>query len=76
MYQLIRAVHRQPVTVAFYVSKKFFSYKSGIINHHDSSMCPKNSNSINHAVLLVGYTLNKYGGSLIFKNSWGTGWGE
>ncbi len=40
-------------------------------------MCPPAKTGTNHVVLLVGYTLNKWGGgTLIFKNSWGIGWGE
>ncbi len=76
MYQLIRAVHLQPVTVAFYASNKFFDYEEGVIDHHDYDMCPPAIKGTNHAVLLVGYTLNESGGTLIFKNSWGIDWGE
>lgn len=32
---------------------------------------------VNHAVVAVGYKINTVGQSyIIFKNSWGTGWGD
>lgn len=41
-------------------------------------MCPTKKKT-NHAVLAVGYYLDKKNPSnsyILFKNSWGTGWGE
>jgi len=43
----------------------FSSYSSGLLN------CTRNT-SMNHAVLLVGYTQDSW----IIKNSWGPAWGE
>ena len=54
----IKALHKQPVTVAYYVSSKFFSYKSGIIDVDDNAMCPKNITGTNHAVMASGYGFN------------------
>lgn len=56
-------------------ASKFFGYVSGII---DSSIgC---TNSVNHAVILVGYGIDIKDGQIknywVVKNSWGVGWGE
>lgn len=76
MYQFIRALHHQPVTVAFFVSNNFFNYQSGILDSDDIAICP-NTTSINHAVLATGYRINHLGTSyIVFKNSWGNNWGE
>lgn len=76
MYSFIRALHRQPVTVAFHVSSKFYQYQSGIMDSDDLTICPNTSN-VNHAVLATGYRIVKNGVSYImFKNSWGTNWGD
>lgn len=61
-----------PVGVLFYANTEFQAYKSGVF-----SSCPTSFNDsydrINHAVIVVGYTLE---GDYIIKNSWGTDWGE
>ena len=44
--------------MAYFVSDEFFNYSSGIINPNDNDFCP-NVNGTNHAVLAVGYHLNK-----------------
>lgn len=77
MYRFIKALHKQPVPVAFYVSNKFFSYSSGIIDPNNTQFCP-NVNGTNHAVLAVGYHINKdpKKSYILFKNSWGSGWGD
>lgn len=69
------------MTIAFWVSSKFYNYSGGVIGYDDVSICPMANNEddkrVNHAVLAVGYYLNKYGKSyIIFKNSWGSNWGE
>ena len=74
----IKALHKQPVTVAFYVSNKFFNYSSGIIDVDDEQMCPSSVTGTNHAVLATGYGFDpdKKTGWIQFKNSWGSGWGD
>ena len=62
---LMVAVNKQPVVVTVF-SDYWFSYSGGIFNN-----CSNSSNQ-DHAVLLVGYTIDSW----IIKNSWGTGWGE
>lgn len=62
---LMVAVNKQPVVVTVY-SDYWFSYSGGIYNN-----CSNSSNQ-DHAVLLVGYTIDSW----IIKNSWGTTWGE
>lgn len=77
MYELIRAIHKRPVTVAFWVSSKFQNYSNGIIDPSDSVMCP-NNNKTNHAVVAVGYHLdiNPSKSYILLKNSWSSSWGE
>ncbi len=61
----------QPLAVALSGYTSFLFYKKGII---DSALC---GTVLNHAVLLVGYGQDpKDGPFWIFKNSWGTSWGE
>ena len=55
------------VAVAAGSSATFMSYKSGIIT---LTQCP--ANSVDHAVLVVGYDANK---NWKIQNSWGTTWG-
>ncbi|KAL4431181.1 hypothetical protein ABPG75_006437 [Micractinium tetrahymenae] len=60
---------RGPVTVYFNVEESFLSYTSGI---YPASAC--RSDGINHAMVIVGYSLaERY---LILRNSWGETWGE
>ena len=49
-----------------------YSYKNGYINM-DREI---NSDTILHAVVIIGYDDNKYGGSFRILNSWGENWGE
>jgi len=61
--QLAAAVNKQPISVAVDASK-FQFYESGIFDD-----C---STTLDHGVLLVGYTPDAW----IIKNSWSTSWGE
>ena len=79
LYEFIKALHTQPVPIAFKVVSSFYSYSSGIID--SNNMCPPatyDGTGTNHAVLAVGYYLNPDDetGYVLLKNSWGTGWGE
>lgn len=56
-----------PVSIAIATTDKFQFYHSGIFS--DPTCNPQ---KLNHGMLAVGYT----GDAIIFKNSWGTSWGE
>jgi len=61
-----------PVATTFTVYDDFGSYGSGCYDHEDTE-------SINHAVAIVGWDDNKCGpgdGAWLCKNSWGTWWGD
>lgn len=63
-----------PIAVAMHSTESFQHYKSGYFYERN---CPNDAQSINHAVLVVGYgTDPKYGKYYIVKNSWATTWGE
>lgn len=51
-----------------YANNAFNFYSSGVFSN-----CPSYGNTLNHAVLLIGYTSQ---GNWIIKNSWGTTWGD
>jgi cathepsin H len=63
-----------PVSIAFQVADDFQSYKSGVYNNPKCSTDPQ---SVNHAVLAVGFDSDpKLGPYWIIKNSWSSDWGE
>jgi C1A family cysteine protease len=69
--QLQTLLNYAPVGVLIYADSGFMSYSSGVY-----SGCPAfetSYNSINHAVILIGYDAS---GNWIIKNQWNTGWGE
>jgi len=78
-------IHNGPLAVAFQVESDFMLYKSGIYHHTQVPQLLRSGMSdfdpfemTNHAVLLVGYgvdkdTKQKY---WIVQNSWGEDWGE
>ncbi|XP_063839071.1 uncharacterized protein LOC135088118 [Ostrinia nubilalis] len=57
-----------PISIAVAADNNWQNYRGGILE-----MC---SQSVNHAVLLVGYGSEGGRPFWIIKNSWGTGWGE
>jgi hypothetical protein len=66
------AVLNGPVATTFTVYDDFGSYGSGCYDHEDTE-------SINHAVAIVGWDNNKCGpgdGAWLCKNSWGTWFGD
>lgn len=71
--ELLKALAQGPVAVAYYVAYDFYDYRSGVYNH--KAGC-KNATTVNHAVLAVGYDLNAANPYILFKNSWGTYFGE
>eukprot|EP00118_Oscarella_pearsei_P006144 m.27935 g.27935 ORF g.27935 m.27935 type:complete len:342 (+) comp30477_c0_seq1:26-1051(+) len=62
-----------PVSIAFDVVAGFQSYKEGV---YKSEKCSNGTQSVNHAVLVVGYGTTSDGVDYwIVKNSWGTKFG-
>jgi len=82
---ILALIHNGPLAVAFQVESDFMLYKSGIYHHTQVPQLLRSGMSdfdpfemTNHAVLLVGYgvdkdTKQKY---WIVQNSWGEDWGE
>ncbi|KAL2088805.1 hypothetical protein ACEWY4_015704 [Coilia grayii] len=71
---MVDAVARlNPVSFAYEVTADFVHYKDGI---YSSTKCKNTTETVNHAVLAVGY--GEQNGTLywIVKNSWGTSWGK
>uniref|UniRef100_A0A914WV66 Peptidase C1A papain C-terminal domain-containing protein n=1 Tax=Plectus sambesii TaxID=2011161 RepID=A0A914WV66_9BILA len=62
---MVARLSKQPVAVGIAVSDDFFLYESGVYD----AAC---GDTINHAVVLVGYTDEYW----IIQNSWGPDWGE
>jgi cathepsin H len=67
-----------PVSIAFQVASDFRYYQSGVYN----GTCASGPADVNHAVVAVGYGVERYGPHLkhqnpyfIVRNSWGAGWG-
>jgi len=68
-----------PVSIAYDCSEDFMLYKSGIYDPTQLSnekKCGQNSDEVNHAVLAVGYGVEKGIPYFKVKNSWSPAWGE
>lgn len=63
-----------PVSIAFQVYGDFKEYSGGVYTSQD---CASDPDSVNHAVLAVGYNHDEESGLdyWIVKNSWGSDWG-
>ncbi|XP_028782606.1 ervatamin-B-like [Neltuma alba] len=68
---LLCAVAQQPITVSLDASNLQF-YDNGI---YAGQYCSRDSNYVNHAVLIVGYGSKDGNDYWIVKNSWGENWG-
>ena len=67
----LTALSKGPVATEFYVNEIFKKYAGGVF---DSKLC--DNSPVNHAVLAIGYDLDAPIPYILFKNSWGTTWGE
>lgn len=63
----------RPTSIAFEVVGDFRFYKSGV---YESDTCGDGPDTVNHAVLAVGYDTTADTPYWIIKNSWGAGWGD
>ena len=66
---IVTALQKQPIAVAFHVQEDFYQYSSGVYNPEDCTDAP------NHGVTAVGFNLNDKIPYLLIKNSWGKEWG-
>ena len=69
---LIKALSKGPVATISYASREFKQYGGGL---YRGQGCQKR-NKPNHSSLLIGYNLTGKRKYLIFKNGWGTDWGN
>lgn len=63
----------RPVSIAFEVVEGFRFYKTGV---YVSDVCRTKPDTVNHAVLAVGYDTTGDIPYWIVKNSWGADWGD
>jgi hypothetical protein len=69
---LIKALSKGPIATVSYASVVFKQYRGGL---YKGEGCSK-KNKPNHSSLLVGYNLTGKNRYLIFKNGWGSDWGD
>jgi len=67
-----------PLPAAIEVQNSLYSYSTGV---YSDSTCPSDVNTVNHAIVIVGYGTTTATSTVpatpywIVRNSWGTGWG-
>ncbi len=66
-----------PVSITYQVVSDFRHYKKGV---YESKECKNSTLDVNHAVLAVGYGVERNGTNTtdywVVKNSWGADWGD
>ena len=63
-----------PVSVMFQVMTDFVSYSDGI--YSAGAQCTPAGNTINHALLVIGFGTDNNVDYWLVQNSWGVGWGQ
>ena len=77
--ELLRAVAFEgPVAIGYQAAEGFRDYTGGVYN--GTGICNSTADSVNHAVVVVGFNHEDINGTSvnywIIKNSWGEDWGE
>lgn len=65
-----------PVSCAFYLPETFFHITTDVWNTNPAIDTPSDWKHSGHAMAVVGYDDNKYGGAFRVLNSWGTDWAD
>jgi len=68
-------VQRGPVVMSFEPKEDFMYYKEGVYRSGPNKI-HQEWEQVDHAVLLVGYGMDKKDSYWTMQNSWGTDWGE
>lgn len=65
----------KPCMLAFIVAESFYKVKTDVWTEQSTDDGPTGKHG-RHAMCIVGYDENKYGGSFRVLNSWGTSWAD
>jgi hypothetical protein len=68
--------NRQPVIGGIFVYNSLYRLKGSNSVYNSADVACDPSNACGHAVTIVGYDDDKYGGALKILNSWGPQWGD
>lgn len=72
MLSVLSELSRGPVLLSMHASREFSFYKSGVF---DGAGC-ESASIANHSALAVAYDLTAEIPYILFKNSWGSDWGD